>query len=74
MNFDLRAPLYVQSVNLDGREIKGRYFHLAATAPAKLEVEVSGGWGQVNAHILADSSLPNGRAFRERDVQQIGLP
>ena len=58
MNLDLRAPLYVQSVKLDGREIKGRYFHLAAAASAKLEIAVSGDSGQVNVRILPDTSLP----------------
>jgi hypothetical protein len=58
VNLDLRAPLYVQSVKLDGREIKRRYFHLAAAASAKLEVEVSGDSGQLNVRILPDDSLP----------------
>jgi hypothetical protein len=58
VHLDLRAPLYIQSVKLDGREIKGRYFHLATAASAKLEVQVSGDSGQVNARVLPDPSLP----------------
>jgi hypothetical protein len=58
VNLDPRAPLYIRSVKLDGREIKRRYFHLAAAASAKLEVEVSGDSGQVNAQVLPDASLP----------------
>ena len=58
VNLDLRAPLYIRSVKLDGREIKRRYFHLAAAASAKLEVEVSGDSGQVNVRVLPDISLP----------------
>jgi len=58
VNLDLRSPLYVQSVRLDGREIKGRYFHLSAETSRELEIEVSGDSGQVNAHIVSDGSLP----------------
>jgi protocatechuate 3,4-dioxygenase beta subunit len=58
VNLDLRAPLYIQSVRLNGREIKGRYFHVAAAVSANLEVEVSGDSGQVNSRLVPDGSLP----------------
>jgi hypothetical protein len=58
VDLGLRAPLYIQSIRLDGREINGRYFHLSAGASAKLEIEVSGESGQVNAKIVPDGSLP----------------
>lgn len=58
VNLDLRGPLYLQSVRLDGREIKGRYIHLSAETLPKLEIEVSGDSGQVNAHVVPDASLP----------------
>jgi hypothetical protein len=58
VDLGLRAPLYIQSVRIDGREINGRFFHLSAGASAKLEIEVSGESGQVNAKIVPDGSLP----------------
>ncbi len=58
VSFNLRGPLYIQSIRLDGREIKSRYLHIAATSSAKLEVEVSGNSGQVNARVIPDPSLP----------------
>lgn len=58
VNLDLRAPLYIRSVKLDGCEIRGRYIHLESVASAKLEVEVSGESGQVNATVLPDHLLP----------------
>jgi hypothetical protein len=58
VDLGLRAPLYIQSVRIDGREINGRFFHLSAGASAKLEIEVSGQSGQVNAKIVPDGSLP----------------
>jgi hypothetical protein len=58
VDLELRGPLYLQSVRLDGREIKGRYFHLSSAVTANLEVEVSGDSGQLNARITPDASLP----------------
>jgi hypothetical protein len=58
VNLDLRAPLYLQSVRLDGREINGRYFHLSAGTSAKFEIDVNGDSGQVNARVLPDPRLP----------------
>lgn len=59
LNLDLPGPLmYLKSLRLDGREIKGRYFHLSAGASPKLEIELSGRSGQVNARVLPDTSLP----------------
>lgn len=58
VDLGLRAPLYIQSIRLDGREIKGRFFHVSAGASAKLEIEVSGESGQVNAKIIPAGSLP----------------
>jgi hypothetical protein len=58
VDLDLRAPLYIQSVRLGGREITGRYFHLSAGSSATLEIEVSGDSGKVNARVIPDSSLP----------------
>ena len=58
VDLGLRTPLYVQSVRLDGHEIKGRYFHLSAKTTANLEIEVSGDSGQVSTHIVPGGSLP----------------
>jgi|HubBroStandDraft_6_1064221.scaffolds.fasta_scaffold51214_1 hypothetical protein len=58
VDLGLRTPLYIQSVQLDGREIKGRYFHLSAKTAANLEIEVSGDSGQVNTHIVPGGSQP----------------
>ena len=58
VDLGLRAPLYIQSIRLDGREINGRFFHVSEGASAKLEIEVSGESGQVNAEIIPAASLP----------------
>jgi len=58
VDLDPRAPLYIQSVRLDGREIKERYFHLSAETSSTLEIEVSGNPGKLNARVIPDSSLP----------------
>ncbi len=50
--------LYIRSVRLDGRELRGRYFHLSADQSAHLEVVVDGDSGQLNASVAPDPSLP----------------
>lgn len=58
VDLDLRHPLYIRSVRLNGHEIVGRYFHLSPSPSAHLEVEVSADSGQLNATITPDPSLP----------------
>ncbi|MGO8789971.1 MAG: collagen binding domain-containing protein [Terriglobia bacterium] len=55
---NLRHPLYIRSVRLNGHEIRGRYFHLAPAASGHLEVEVSADSGQLDATVTPDPSLP----------------
>jgi hypothetical protein len=54
----LRAPLYVRSVMLDGHEVTGRYLRLSASQAAHLDVFVSGDAGRVTASVSPDASLP----------------
>ena len=58
INLQLRPPLYIRSVRLNGREIQGRYFHLSAQASAHLEVEVDDNSGRVDATMVPDPSMP----------------
>lgn len=58
VDLGLRAPLFLQSVRLDGREIKDRYIHLSAESSPKLEIEVSSDSGQATVRIVPDPSLP----------------
>jgi hypothetical protein len=54
----LSAPLYIRSVRLNGREVKGRYLRLQPNQTASLEVFVSGNSARFNASVEPDPSLP----------------
>jgi hypothetical protein len=48
------TPLYVREIRLDGRQIRGRYFHLGNAATAHLDIEVDGDSGEIKARILTE--------------------
>ncbi len=54
----LRDPLYVRSILIDGHEVRGRYLRLSDAQSAHLEVFVSGNAGRVNASVSPDPSVP----------------
>jgi hypothetical protein len=57
VNPNLGWPLYIESVRLNGRELKGRYLHFDA-GTARLDIELRRDSAQVNARIVPDPSLP----------------
>ena len=50
--------LCIRSVRLNGHEIRGRYFHLGNAPSARLDVEVGGDCGELNATVAPDPALP----------------
>jgi hypothetical protein len=74
VKIELREPLYVQSVRLDGREVVGRYFHLTAGNTASLEVVVSDDSGQVKARVIPDGSLPIAEPSVREDCRKSAMP
>ena len=65
VDLNLGHSLFVQSVRLRTRN-QGTLFHLSENTTPKLDVEVSGDSGQVNATIVPDSSLPLPSRLRAR--------